>query len=99
RLGLAGVNGSVETARELLQETVLRLLVPVGLLHGTAAGIDRIDCAAGGVAAPLRDRRIGPPRDRPGLPIRKLPGADVLENERLAAVADDDPFALADLQP
>jgi hypothetical protein len=91
--------GGVETARKLLQETLLRLLVPVGLLHGAAVGIDRIDRAAGGVAALLAGRRIVLLVDLPGLQIRKPRVADVLENQRLGAVANDDPFASADLQP
>ena len=43
RFGVAGLDRGIEAAGELLQEPLLLLLVPVGLLHGAAPAADRVE--------------------------------------------------------
>ena len=83
---------------ELLQEAFFFLRVPVGLLHRAAPVADRAEGAARRVGAQLVGLRVGMLEDFPGLEIEEFLVADILQHQRLLAVADDDPIALADFQ-
>src|SRR5262245_24848904 len=83
---------------ELLQEPLLLLLVPIGLLHRAASRSDRAEGAAGSIGAELVGLRIGMLEHVPGLEIEEFLVAGILQHQRLLAVADDDPIALVDFQ-
>src|SRR4051794_12220310 len=83
-------------ARESPQEALLLLLMPVGLLHGTAPAVDGIDRSARCVRPLLMGLLIWLLVNFPGLEIDELGVAHVLKHQRLLAVANDHPIALPD---
>src|SRR5713226_2417571 len=85
-------------AHEPLQEPVLFLRVPIGLLHRAASRSDRAEGAARRVGAELVGLRVGMLEDFPGLEVEKFLVADVLQHQRLFPIANDDPITLANLQ-
>src|SRR6516162_3256131 len=58
RFGSAGIHRGIEMPGKTLQEPMLGLLVPIGLLHGAAPGIHRVDRAPGRVGALFARLRI-----------------------------------------
>ena len=74
------------------------LIVPVGLLHGAAPVAHGAERPPRLVGADLVGLGIVVLIDLPGLQVRRLAVAGVLQNQRLGAVADHDPHAVIDLQ-
>src|ERR1700675_2079850 len=84
--------------REMREEGLLSLIVPVGLLDRAAAMTHRTMGAAGPVAAEFVRRQVLLLEDLDHLEIRKFNIARVLQHQRLGTVADHHPFAVADQQ-
>src|SRR6266550_9463880 len=72
--------------------------MPVGLLDGTAGGSDGTEGAARRIAPQFVSLRVWLLVDFPGLEVEELLIADVFQHQRLLAVADDNPIALANLR-
>src|SRR5205085_2344539 len=80
------------------EETALRLVVPIGLLHCATRLAHRIDRPTGRVRSLLAGLRIGLLIDLFGLEVQNLVVADVLQHKRLGAVTHDNPVTLIDFQ-
>src|SRR5258708_911992 len=79
---------------ETFQEPMFGLVVPVGLFHGAAPGIDRADGTPRSVGALLVGLGVLLLVDLLGLQVGKFFVTDVLEHQGLCAIANEDPFAL-----
>src|SRR5438105_7001463 len=83
---------------ELMQEPLFLLVVPVGLLHRTARGPDRTESTARCIGSELMGLRGRLLVDLPCLEPRDDGVADILQDQRLGAVANHHPIAARDLQ-
>ena len=77
---------------------VIRLVVPIGLLHCAAHVANRAEGATRLIRPHLMGFGVVLLVDLPGLKGRRFPIAGVLQHQRLGAVADHDPHAVVDFR-
>ena len=97
RLRLAGGERGIKVLNQMQEEGPFRLVVPVGLLNGAATAVTgRTEGPARCIGAELMGGQILLFEDLDSLEVGKLGVADVLQHQRLGAVADYNPFVTVD---
>jgi hypothetical protein len=90
-------NGGIELRHDHSQEFLFLMGMKISLLHSGSAMADRGMRAARRIAADLTRRRHLLLHHLTGLQIREFRVTGILQKQRFAAVANNDPLALIDL--